>query len=352
MSKKNIIMVGPFPRIYGGVSVVIGMLLDSTLQDKYNVLNVSTCIANQNYLKAIKIFLGALMFYIFALLKTKSPIVHIHLSHKGSFYRKILIFIIAKLFRSKTIIHLHGAEFEKFMTKNRIFSFLTKYVFNNADVVFVLSNLWKKKLEQFSTNKNIVVLYNPITLFESKKRNTDKVVILFLGRLGKRKGVYDLLDCIIMNKDYFAKKNVRFVLAGDGDVEIVRGIAKKEHLEGIVEIPGWASGAQKEEYLKTSDILILPSYNEQMPLSVLEGMAYGYPIVSTNIAGIPEMVEHGGNGFLTEPGDIEKMTEALKKLCEDKDMRERMGKRSRKIVSEKFESKLIIKKLINVYQEL
>ena len=350
-SKINVIMVGTDRDVQGGMSTVVNLYYKAGLDTKVNLIYIPTY-KEGGIIKKIVIFIKGFIQFVFYCISIGSTIVHIHMAQKGSFARKMIIFSAAKVFQKKTIIHLHGSEFEIFMTKNRVCSFLTKYVFNNADVVFVLSRLWKKKLSKFSTNENIIVLYNPAILHEKQNKNINKILVLFLGRLGKRKGIYDLLNCVIMNNDYFVKKNVKFILAGDGEVVKVREIVKSNDLEKIVEIPGWITGKQKERYLETSDILILPSYNEQMPMSVLEGMGYGYPIISTNVAAIPEMVKHGKNGSLMEPGDIDGLTKALKQLCEDSSMRERMGKKSQEIVIEKFESKMIIEKLINVYKEL
>ena len=216
----------------------------------------------------------------------------------------------------------------------------------------MMSNLWLQRLSTFTSNKNVLLVYNPISLSGREQSNNGKLNILFLGRLGKRKGVYDLLECVNQNKEYFQSKKARFILAGDGEVEKTRQFVADHELTDLVEVPGWILSEQKEKYLKTSDILILPSYNEQMPMSILEGMGYGYPILATNIASIPEMVKHGENGYLFEPGDIRAMTLFIQNLCEDVSLREKMGRRSQELVKEKFESTKIVDQLVSIYENL
>lgn len=351
VNKINVIMLGPDIDVKGGISFVIKEYLRAGLGNKVNLVFIPTH-KDGSAIRKIGVFIRAFFEFIVCLFQAHKPIVHLHISQKGSFFRKLAIFIIAKMFHKKTLIHIHGSQFNEFMNKNRINKSLTKFMFEKTDKIIVLSAFWKDIAMKVSVNKNVSIIYNPVAPAERNKKESTELVVLFLGRLGRRKGIYDLLDCITLNKSYFDEKKIRFILGGDGDVDDVGRFVKEKGLESIVTVPGWISGEQKEKYLKTSDIFILPSYNEQMPMSILEGMAYGYPIIATVVGGIPEMVKHGENGFLFKSGDIEEMTKYLKLLCENKDMRERMGQRSREIVLERFDSKVIVEELINVYEKV
>ena len=87
-------------------------------------------------------------------------------------------------------------------------------------------------------------------------------------------------------------------------------------------------------------------------MSILEAMSYGYPILATDIAGIPEMIDQGENGFLFSPGDLDSMEKHLKQLCEDEALRQQMGLNSQRIIAEKFDSQLITDKLVGIYQNI
>ena len=116
-----------------------------------------------------------------------------------------------------------------------------------------------------------------------------------------------------------------FFLGGDGDIEEVNQIITNEKLEDIVKYEGWVSGEKKVELLNMADAYILPSYNEGLPISVLEAMSYKLPIISTKVGGIPEILEDGINGFIMEPGDKKAIKEAIDRLMNDVDLRKKMG---------------------------
>jgi glycosyltransferase involved in cell wall biosynthesis len=343
-----IVMFGPGFSLHGGIVSVVREYFKAGLQDRVRLIFVPTLEAK----RGPAIFIKAIILLLWLALRHRPLIVHLHLSQKGSFVRKFIIFLGAKICSLKTVVHLHSSQFEEFMNAHAVMRGLAKFMFDHASRVLVLSEVWDKKLRLFSSNPNISILYNPAQLREKGQAIDDKTRVLFMGRLGQRKGVYDLLNCIAQNQNDFRKHRAHFILAGDGEVDHVRRIAHDTGISDLVEVPGWVAGEARERYLKTSDIFILPSYNEQMPMSILECMGYGYPIIATRIAGVPEMVTTGENGFLFAPGDARAMTDALIRLCHDSRLRQLMGRKSRQIVQEKFESKLIVEQLVNIYERL
>jgi glycosyltransferase involved in cell wall biosynthesis len=352
MDKIKVIMLSPDLDVKGGISFVVQEYLKGGLKDKVDLHFIPTHKDGSN-LKKIGVFINAVGRFVILAPGMKNTIVHFHTSQNGSFFRKFILFCMAKVMGAKTLVHIHGSQFAEFMTKNAFFRSLVQFYFARADGILVLSKEWVERLSNFTNNKNIHLIYNPVSISNARNMNSDgRLNILFMGRLGKRKGVYDILDCIFKNKDYFRVKQAKFILAGDGEIEQVRRFVIDKNLTDLIEVPGWILSEQKEKYLRTSDILILPSYNEQMPMSILEAMGYGYPIIATNIAGIPDMVKHEENGFLFEPGDIDAMTQFLKNLCEDAALREKMGKKSQEVVKEKFENTKIVNQLKFIYEHL
>ena len=171
-----------------------------------------------------------------------------------------------------------------------------------------------------------------------------------MGELGKRKGIYDLLEAtprILQDYD-----NVKFVLCGDGELEKVRKICKNKNMENKVDILGYVSGQQKMTNFKSANIYILPSYHEGLPVSILEAMACGLPIVSTPIAGIPDAVEDGVNGLLIEPGNIDGIAEKVTKLLKDDELCARMSQNNVNKVREKFDIEVVVRQLVQEYENL
>ncbi len=349
--QMNVIMVGPMT-VQGGITSVVNEYVKGGLQQRVSLTTISMLRDGPLRLK-LWVFAKALFPYWRAVTRTEDPLIHIHVSQDGSFARKLILFTLARLARRRTLVHLHGSQFEAFMHRHWIITRLVRYVFDNATAVAVLSNVWRHKIAAFSKNPTIFTLYNPMAVAPTRSGSADgSTTVLFLGKLGTRKGTYDILASLEAAHQTYRDKGVRFVLAGNGDVDEVRKIVSDNGWEDLVEVPGWVSGDDKKRHLENCDILILPSYNEQMPMSVLEGMSYGYPIVSTTVAGIPEMVEHERNGILFEPGDVESFTAAVLRLADDGELRTRMGRESQALVDEKFETQVILDQLMEVYRIL
>jgi glycosyltransferase involved in cell wall biosynthesis len=204
-----------------------------------------------------------------------------------------------------------------------------------VDILVCLSNYWKEYFQKEFALNNVFVVNNIIerpfiSIYPSEDNN--KCNILFLGLLSENKGVYDLLNVINKNKDKYQDKFTLYI-GGNGEVEKVQSFIKNNDLENMVYFKGWITGVAKRELFSMSDIYILPSYNEGLPISVLEAMSYGLPIISTNVGGIPEIVEDGVNGLLIEPGNLKQIEEAIDKLIEGKELRKSMGEKGKEKVS-------------------
>jgi len=195
------------------------------------------------------------------------------------------------------------------------------------------------------------IVYNTALSGKIPDRGFDeKVTITKMGRLGKRKGTYDLLEAFsrIASKYH----HVHLIMAGDGDVEKIRKRVKKLGLEDRVEVPGWVSGHRVAEVYSTTDIYVLPSYNEGLPNSILEAMAWRLPVVATPVGGIPEAVIDGKTGFLVEAGDIDALFAALDRLLTDHYLRLKMGKAGFDRFKEKFDIEQIVQRVLKLQRRI
>lgn len=280
-------------------------------------------------------------------------IIHAHLSQRGSFYRKALVLLLAKLFRKKVIYHLHGSEFMLFFQRSpKAIQALIWCVFNCCDMIIVLSESWKNQLSSIIQNKNIQVVYNPIVISETPKEyeNADDSMphFLFLGNMGQRKGVYDILDAVQKVKN----PNFRISLYGDGEVDAVRTQVQQRGLEQVINVCGWISGPQKAEAFQRAHVLLLPSHNEGLPISILEALSCGMPVLGSTVGGIPEAVQHGRNGLLIEPGDSEALASSLQQLASSPDTLQYMSRVAYETALQKFDHQQIFSQLEVLYQTL
>jgi glycosyltransferase involved in cell wall biosynthesis len=139
--------------------------------------------------------------------------------------------------------------------------------------------------------------------------------LVCVGRLCEQKGQLLLLDAFKQLRDDGV--NCNLILAGDGPMrtEIERRIADYE-LEKAVEITGWVSGDQVKSLLIKSRGMVLPSFAEGLPVVIMEALALRRPVISTYVAGIPELIQHGKNGWLVPPGDINGLKNAMHSLLD------------------------------------
>lgn len=131
-----------------------------------------------------------------------------------------------------------------------------------------------------------------------------------VGRLSEQKGHLLLLEAV---KQLAAEGKVfKVMLVGDGPLrQDVEAAITQYTLQNHIEITGWASGAQVQHYLQSSRALILPSFAEGLPVVIMEALAMGRPVISTYVAGIPELVEPGQCGWLVPPGSTESLVKAM-----------------------------------------
>lgn len=353
-NRLNILMIGPHLNSTGGIPNVVNNLIEAGLRNMVHLKYISTLkkyVPGRYIYKLLELLLACLLLILEK--KKDIDIVHLHFSTGMSFYRKLILFKIAKFKKKRVVIHLHGSEFEAFFNlSGRLRQRLIKYFFDNSDGIITLSMYWKNMTSHISTNKNIVILHNgaDLTKYSNKLSNVGTVKIVFMGRLGIRKGVYDLLRAfeLVMMKAPYA----HLYLGGDGDIDKVKKIIAERPYKNNVHVLGWVSGNDKIDIFRSCDIYVLPSYNEGLPGSILEAMAVGVPIVTTMVGGIPEAVIDNRNGFLLKPGDIQSLADRLIQLCKDDRMRVQMGKESRAIMFEKFDIKQLVLQLCEFYQKI
>lgn len=345
----TIYMIGPSFHTQGGISSVLSIYKKS-FSERFRLVFIPSYSGKARY-KDVAFFTLALLRVLLVSVFSKKSIFHIHMASKGSFLRKTILATIPELFGRKFIYHIHGAMFDQFMESagpvkmNRIINKLSR-----ADKIIVLSHSWLDYFSTFIQPKKLEVVYNPSSTYNGwyKEKANIRPVLLFMGRYGQRKGVYDLLKAALpLEPDSFLLK-----MYGDGEVEEVRRFVEANGMQGSVEVNGWVNHDEVNKLYENADALVLPSHAEGLPMSVLEAIGKGMPVVSTNVGGIPEAVIDGDNGYIISPGDVKQLSLRLSMLIKDRDLRVKMGKRSLQLAGEKFSVESIGNKLEAVYKEV
>ncbi|MBO9684192.1 MAG: glycosyltransferase family 4 protein [Flavisolibacter sp.] len=149
----------------------------------------------------------------------------------------------------------------------------------------------------------------------------------FVGLLTERKGVSSLIEAAVILKSELQKRSAKVIIVGDGEQEEeLKRLVKEKHLNDLVIFTGFTAEVYK--YLCQFDMFVLPSIsNEDFPYVLLEAMLSQKPVVSTKLAGIPEIVSNGETGYIITPGNVLELSEKIEILISDSDLRLRMGKK-------------------------
>ncbi len=242
-------------------------------------------------------------------------VLHLHTAADGSFWRKSLLVKLGHWMGRKVVLHVHASRFKDFYNeaspkkKERILQTL-----HSVDVLIVLSHSWKEWFASLGIPKDKIVILHNITSYptkiESAKVNDGKLHFLFMGEIGQRKGVFDILLALTKHREELEGK-MELRIGGNKHEEELKKAIQEGDLQGMVKFEGWVGGNKKLQLLNWADVFILPSFNEGLPISILEAMSYGHPIISTPVGGIPEVVESGKNGILVTPGNEEEIFGAM-----------------------------------------
>lgn len=344
---EKIIVVGPkYSSPKGGIAQILKYYDDFVFEHMKVIVNSSSGKVNN-----IILFVKSLIHLFFCLLFSgEKKIVHIHTASKKSFIRSSFYVRLTKLMGHHSIMHIHSGGFKSYYEsghKNFVIRILKK-----CDAVVVLTEEWKNVFKEDLKLDNLVVIPNviPKPMLDRHPFNDEKVHLLFMGNICKLKGVYDMIE-VINSMEIKSKKKVLFHICGNGEVEQCLSVINNYGLNNEIKFEGWISSKEKETFLNQCDVLVLPSYIEALPVSILEGMSYGLPILSTNVGGIPSIVENGRNGLTCAPGDTRQLEQNLIYLLENKDIRIKMGEESLKMV-EKYYPKNVAQELSALYESV
>ncbi len=342
MSKVLVVATGRQTR--GGITAVVKAHEQGPQWQRYCCHWVQTHRDGEVWRKLIYLFVSIVDFVC------RLPfcdIVHIHCSQKISSLRKLIFFVMARLLRKKTIVHFHlpGEQYLDDLTCHRELV----YMFSHADRVLVLSSIWKKLLEEkVGISDNVQVIYNPCPrVIEGKLKGK---VILFAGTLNQRKGYDVLLRAFARVADRYP--DWRLVYAGNGEVDEAKHLSDQLKISRQVEFLGWVDAERKEKAFQSASIFCLPSYGEGFPMAVLDAWAYGLPVVTTPVGGIPDVAKDGENMLLFAPGDVEMLARQLDRLMSDEALRERISAASRQFAQNEFNLDSINRQLGDLYEEL
>ncbi|MFC0169583.1 glycosyltransferase family 4 protein [Pseudoduganella danionis] len=347
---KRVVMIGPSPTAKGGIATVIGTLLRVGYERDGRCVFIQTHIS-AGFLHKAWVAAWALLRVTWLMATGQVALLHAHVASEASFWRKAVFIRVAQFFRCPVIFHLHSGEFRVFLEqrmslRQRQFAIA---MMRRVDYALVLSDDAMKLLTDIGVKK-IEMLPNPIQINGSSPARQQSSDILFLGRLDNKKGVYDLLRAFKRVRDQVPE--ARLILGGEGEFTQVRELASTLGILDVLELPGWVDESQRSQLLARAAAFVLPSHFEQMPMTVLEAMVAGVPVVATRVGGVPCMLEHGDCGKLVDVGDLDALACALVEVLSDRPAAEAMAKRAHQRVLSEYEASVVLSRLQDRYAVL
>lgn len=350
----KVLMLGNDPSVKGGITSVISQLLAHDWNSEGIDMKFIPTYVETNNVRKILFFAKALR-RINKELKTNKPdVVHMHMSYKGSFTRKFFLHKLCKKNNIPDIIHLHGSEFKKWFDesddkkKEQIQTLLKE----SAGFI-VLGDKWNKAVKEIEPKTNTVVVSNTVHIPDYTVEWKQPFTVLFMGVLIKRKGVADLINAIYLLNKEDKLDNVRLVIAGSGAEEAeLKAMCTQLGLDNYIEFAGWTAGEKKEKLFRESQMLVLPSYNEGLPIAILEAISCGMPVVATNVGDISSAVIDGENGYLIEPGDVLAIKQAIEKIVWDPEVFNKMVTASRQLAESGFSDEKYFSCINDLYKEI
>lgn len=354
--------MGSLPPPLIGPTIATRIILNSKINEKFNLIHLDTSDhRNINTLGVVdlkNIYLAFKHYCVLCwLIINKWPdMVYIPVSQTTKGYLRDSVFIlISKFFGRKVICHLRGGNFKNwYETTNSSTKWFVRKIHTLVDGQIVLGEKLINLFEGIISRENIFVVPNgrdfsfqndKVEIFENEQ-NTRTIRILFLSNLIKEKGYKDVLYSVKEVAQYFM--TVKYIFAGIwmSDKERIEcdKYIKNEEIEEFIDFVGIVKGKDKRTLLQKADIFLFPTYYppEGHPWVIVEAMAAGLPIISTDQGAITESIIDGVNGFIVEKQNPQQIAEKIKLLIENPEIRIKMGKESRRLYEEKFtEEKMV-----------
>ena len=351
----SVVMMGNAPSVRGGITSVISQLRRHPWEKQGIRMEFIPTFRGGSRLSKVSYFAAAFCKLWYRLRKGRVDVVHLHMSHNGSFWRKYLLHRLCGVYGVADIVHLHSSSLMEFYQNSppAVRRRITR-LFSQCAGVVVLGERWRQRVIQIAPEAVIYPLPNTVLIPPcSSQQQVHRVTFLYLGVLVERKGVMDLLTAVaqLRREEAFDSGNAHFVIGGSGECEHeqqLRRYAAEHELEDMVTFTGWLSPQHKEQQLLSSQVLVLPSYNEGLPVAVLEGISYGLAVVATDVGDVSQVVRDGENGFLFAPGDIEALKRCLRALMQSS-LRERMGAKSREMARQQLDERSYFARLAKIY---
>lgn len=346
----KVLMTGVDKGRLGGMWTVANNYITSEKYNNQVDLKYIATSTNGSRIKRIILMLKAFKKIRKNLSDSNYDLVHIHMAERGSTFRARKIVKMAKQNNTKVIIHLHAGPFlDWYSSLKEKQQRNIKEMFDHVDCVLVLGNYWKEKLLPLVSKEKIRVLYNGVCIPNENNYNINGKYITFMGVLKKEKGIFDLIDAI-EKIDNELDKEIKVKVCGIDLVGNVQEYINNKNLKNRIELVGWVNEEERKKIYNNTLICVLPSYFEALSMTVIESMANGIPIITTNISTMFEVLDD--SNLLIEPGNIDLLSKKIIDMTKNKNNLSKISDFEYKRCKENFDINTNINNTLKIYNEI
>jgi len=347
----------------GGIQNYVNLLIENLENDGYTISHFCHGLEPKYDVYFILPFIYPIQILKFQTrLKTFNPdIVHFNPSLSPAGIIRDLIYLnIAKTGEYPVLFFIRGWNWSYYKRIKKSDILREKFVKNltKADRILVLSEDFKEALVEIGIDQDMIGLTSTMVESESylpKKKSFDGPYnILFCARMATDKGPYELMKSIprVVEKE----KRVDFIFMGDGpELENLKNKAVEMDIEEYVTFTGYKTGEEKHEIYKKSHLFVFPTYHgEGFPNVVLEAMAAGLPVITTQNAGLKRLMEEGKNGYFLSsmPSEPKEIANKVLELVQNPSMMEEMSEYNLKKAKGKYDVEAVTKEIEKIYMDI
>ena len=354
MKRRVVLLLGPSREAISGVTTHLNALFGSRLAALFHLVHfqVGSEGRSEGALGKLARFLTSPFALGAAILRHGAEIVHINTSlNAKAYWRDLAYLLVAKLCGARVVYQVHGGSLKTF---GGIF---VRWSARLPDVVVVLSQAERDRFRAAAPAQLVEALPNGIDCQPYQRHNRaapDRdapLRLIYVGRIASGKGLFESIEALRLARAQGIA--ARLVLAGSGPEEArLRQYARDAGLTREVTFVGPAYGDLKARLLSEADVLLLPSYSEGLPYSLLEAMAAGVVPIVTPVGAIPDVMTDGEHGLLVEPRDAGAIAAAIGKLSKDRIAVARMSAACRKRIAAAYSIERVAKDFSELYWSL
>ena len=265
----------------------------------------------------------------------RSHLAYVHVGSNASLYRESAFIVLAKSLGLRVICHFHAGDLSEYLVKQTgLGRRFIRWALGQSDRVIAVSRESASDVRKLLPAATITLLPNTIALksFRPNERSGAEGImrLLFVGSADKLKGERDLIAALQLLSTRQVPVTASFV--GYGTDKLIEE-CEAAGIGHMIAHLGPVATEDRVRFYQNADVFVLPTYAEAMPISVIEAMASGLPVITTAVGGIPEIIDDGKEGLFFKCGDVRDLADKIIQLSSDTAGRHKMGERARQRIS-------------------